>query len=224
MNRRDKKENRDDGKDEWEDDWQRLGFFDEFFDFDSIDDHFDRMRRYMDRIFQSAMEDANRPPALGEERNGRRVFGPFVYGFSARVSPDGRPHVEEFGNVPPRGFRQLDEGLAHLESGPQVQPEASMQRTIPGREPLTDICEGKDEVYITLEIPGVEKKDIDLQIREDELSVGVEHPQRNYHKDIQFPYRIEPDSVKATYKNGVLDITLKKSSSKERQGRKVEIE
>ena len=98
------------------------------------------------------------------------------------------------------------------------------QPVIPGREPLTDICESKDEVYITLEIPGVEKKDVDLQITDDELSVSVTHPQRNYHKDIQFPYGIDPGSVKATYKNGVLDITPKKVASQEKQGRKVEIE
>src|SRR5512137_2401264 len=62
------------------------------------------MRSYMDDIIEKA--------ASGELKD-TGEGGPFVYGWSMRVGPDGVPHVQTFGNVRPqamRGARELGAG------------------------------------------------------------------------------------------------------------------
>ncbi len=91
-------------------------------------------------------------------------------------------------------------------------------------EPLTDIIEGENDVAITVEIPGVEKEDIDLIATEDTLEIKVDSPKRKYHKRIDLPCNVKTKSTKATYKNGILDIVLdKKEKKKDHGGFKVSI-
>ena len=78
------------------------------------------------------------------------------------------------------------------------------------REPLTDIIEGVDDVSVTVEIPGVEKENIDLRVYEDSLEITVDDPTRKYHRLINLPCYVLTESINATYKNGILDIQIKK--------------
>jgi HSP20 family protein len=173
-------------------------FFDDFFDFGDIDREFARVREYMDRMMRRA-----RRGELDE-----REQGPYVYGFSMRVGPDGKPNIQEFGNT--KAPRRLEEGEEQLKMAE--------------REPLTDIIESDDSISITLEIPGVEKEDIDLTVEVDKFSINVNTEQRKYFKEIPLKAKVDPNKPKATYKNGVLDIILKKVESKDRKGKKVKIE
>ena len=130
---------------------------------------------------------------------------PFMRGFNVRFGPDGKPKIEDFGNRPiksPKGTSTISDE----------------------REPLTDIIEGDCDIAITIEIPGVEKNDIDLNVTEDELIIKVDVPQRKYHKVVNLPSKVKPKSTRATYKNGILDIVLdKKEKKKGGSGYKVTI-
>ena len=42
------------------------------------------------------------------------------------------------------------------------------------------------------------------------MVIAVDSTKRRYYKDIALPAKVDPDSAKATYKNGILEITLKK--------------
>jgi HSP20 family protein len=194
MTKKKRKRNNDD--DIWPD---RDAFFDDFFDFADIDREFDRMREFMDRISRRAARGE-----LGQEEQ-----GPYVYGFSMRVGPDGKPNIQEFGNTrtPKR-----------LESGEPEKLEATE------REPLTDVIECEEEISITLEIPGVEKDDIELTVEEDRVAINVDTIQRKYFKEIPLKVKVNPKTSKATYKNGVLDIILTKIPQKEKKGKKVKID
>jgi HSP20 family protein len=128
-----------------------------------------------------------------------RELGPFVYGYSIKIGPDGKPEVREFGNVKP--------GRA----GPQVKEE---------REPLVDIIETNGEVHVVVELPGVEKKDIKLHGTEGTLSISVDTPQRKYLKEVKLPAKVKVKDAKTEYKNGVLEVTLPKT--KEEKGPKGE--
>jgi HSP20 family protein len=133
-----------------------------------------------------------------------RELGPFVYGYSMKIGPDGKPEVREFGNVKP--------GRA----GPQVKEE---------REPLVDIIETNGEVHILVELPGVEKKDIKLHGTEDVLSISVDTPQRKYSKEVALPAKVKVKEAKTQYKNGVLEITLPKTrEEKKPKGEAINIE
>jgi HSP20 family protein len=130
---------------------------------------------------------------------------PVVHGYKILFGPDGKPKIEDFGNK-----------SAKTPSGePTISEEV---------EPLTDIIEGKDDVAITVDIPGVEKSDIDLVATENTLEINVDSPKRKYHKVIDLPCSVKTKSTKATYKNGVLDIVLdKKEKKKEDSGFRVNI-
>ena len=131
---------------------------------------------------------------------------PIVHGFKIDIGPDGKPQIEDFGN---RSIRS-PEGI------PSVSEEI---------EPLTDIIEGLNDVAITVEIPGVEKDDIDLTATENTLEIKVDSPKRKYHKSINLPCNVKTKSTKATYKNGILDIVLdKKEKKRDNGGFKVSIE
>ena len=67
---------------------------------------------------------------------------------------------------------------------------------------------------VTIEIPGVEKEDIDLEVTEDTLEINVDNPNRKYHKIIDLPCKVKPKTTKASYKNGVLDIVIKRKEKK----------
>ena len=131
---------------------------------------------------------------------------PIIHGYKIEFGPDGKPQIEDFGN---RSIRS-PEGV------PSISDEI---------EPLTDIIEGENDVAITVEIPGVEKEDIDLIATEDTLEINVDSPKRKYHKRIDLPCNVKTKSTKATYKNGILDIVLdKKEKKKDHSGFKVSIE
>ena len=130
---------------------------------------------------------------------------PIVHGYKIAFGLDGKPKIEDFGNKSIRS--------------PEGEPSISEEL-----EPLTDIIEGKSDVAITVEIPGVEKNDIDLVATESTLEINVDSPKRKYHKVIDLPCSVKTKSTKATYKNGVLDIVLdKKEKKKDDSGFKVSI-
>ena len=83
------------------------------------------------------------------------------------------------------------------------------------REPLVDVMETDDEVKVIAELPGVEKKDIKLYGTEDTLTISVDTAERKYYKKVELPSAVDAKSAKASYKNGVLEVRLKKKKEPE---------
>ena len=137
-------------------------------------------------------------------------MGPFVYGYSMSMGPDGKPVIREFGNVKasrPTAF------------GPQ-RPRLNVEEE---REPLVDLIEERDALKVVAEVPGVEKEDINLNATENSLTISVDNKIRRYYKEVEFPSMVDPESVKASYRNGVLEVILTKRETKPK-GRKIKIE
>ena len=169
-------------------------FWEDFFS--EISDEFIAMRKQMDRFVRDSM----RAPDDKEFRN-----RPFVYGFSFRMGPDGIPHFEQFGDT---RFGRY---------GPRRDSKDAK------REPLTDIIEAEDYVTITMELPGIEKKDINLEIVENNLIIDVDTEVRKYHKELKLPEKLDTDNIVANYKNGVLDIKIMRKKEEKMKGKKIEI-
>ena len=161
-------------------------------DFEEIEKIFEKM---IERMKERMVDDEDFKNLFEgiESRN------PFVRGFAITFGPDGKPHFNEFGN--------------RLSHGAKISEE---------REPLTDIIEDEKVISVTVEIPGVERDDIDIGVIEDTLEINVDAPQRKYHKKLQLPAKVKPETTKATYKNGVLDIEIEKSKGKKGFSVKVE--
>ena len=185
---------------------KRLPFFSPFDR--ELEDYFEEMDRYFEEAFRDIQK--NVPKELVRERDlpggGKvREMGPFVYGYSVTVGPDGKPVVREFGNIKPslRGREPI---------------ELSEKR-----EPLVDVFDEKDQERIIAELPGVEKENINLNLEDKSLVISVEAP-RKYYKKVELPTEVKADSIKASYKNGILDITIKKTGAEKPQGQKIKIE
>lgn len=176
--------------------------FDDIFDFG---EEFDKIHNRMDRIFNEMLRE-NLPEKLSEDEDAQ----PLVYGFSMRVGPDGKPSIQEFGNTRFGRARK---------SGEESEKPLELEE----REPLTDILEGENEIYVTVEIPGVEREDINLQVIENTLTIDVGVEKRKYHKNIKLSSEVDPDSTAATYKNGVLDITLKRKGKGGEGGTRINV-
>ncbi len=161
--------------------------------FDELNREFEEMERNIGRVFEEMKR-------VSIETEGEE--GPsYVYGFSLRVGPDGRPHVEEFGNVPGR-----------------IGEDSPLDR-----EPLIDVIEGENEISIIAELPGIEKKDINLSATEDSLRIIVDTPDRKYRKELTLPTRVKPDTTNASYKNGVLEVKLKRAEPKKKDEVRINI-
>ena len=176
--------------------------------FDDVDKIFDEMEKMMEEEFKDF---ASRVPKdYVKERklpdgSTAREFGPFVYGYSVKVGPDGKPEIREFGNVKPRR-----NGL------PLVQEE---------REPLVDVVETNGEIHVVAELPGVEKREIKLSGTEDTLTIVVDNPRRKYFKEVSLPGKVRVREAKSQYKNGVLEVTLPKAKEgKAARGEPISIE
>lgn len=172
---------------------RRFGFFS-----DDFDDEFERMRKEMERI----MEDAFR--GFDESEIERLSKDPHtkVYGFSIRMTPDGKPVIREFGNIRPGVKREM----------------------IREREPLIDVIEHREDVTVIAEVPGVEKNEIELNAAEKTLSINVRNPERSYSKLIKLPCKVNPNSAKAHYKNGVLEVKLEKMKEEKREGKSIPVD
>jgi HSP20 family protein len=161
--------------------------------FDEMEREFERIDEMMSSFFERGFAEL---PA-GKEH------GPFIYGFSVTIGPDGKPLVREFGNVRP------------TPKGPMIQEET---------EPLVDVIDERDYVKVYAELPGVSKEDIKLNATEDELIISVDTPQRRYYKEVKLPARVKPDTAKASYKNGVLEVKLEKVEKGKERGARIVVE
>ena len=80
------------------------------------------------------------------------------------------------------------------------------------------------DIVFTIDMPGVAKKDIDINIEPNSISVKAENGgNRKYNYSRKFKPTIDVDSAKATFKNGVLDITVTKIDTKPK-GKSIKIQ
>ena len=128
-----------------------------------------------------------------------RRYGPYVYGFSYTAEPGKEPVFREFGNIRPstRGIKPSE-----------------------GREPLVDIMDEKDVYKIFVELPGVDKDKIKLDVAYRSVQIKTED-EKKFYKTIDLDSEVDPDSAKASYKNGVLTIEINKKQIK---GKEINIE
>ena len=78
-------------------------------------------------------------------------------------------------------------------------------------EPLIDVLEEKDEVIVVAEAQGFNKENLKIQIENQRLNLSAEALERRYRKSLNLPARVIPNTMRTRYKNGVLEIRLKKA-------------
>jgi Molecular chaperone (small heat shock protein) len=167
--------------------------------FDVFEDMFRQIQEIMDREFREIEREFDELAKSGKVK----TYGPYVYGFRVTVGPDGKPIVEEFGNV------------KTVKGKPMISEE---------REPLVDVVEKGDEIRVIAEVPGVNKDSIKVKVvNGKKLIVQATGEDRKYYKEVELPAKVDEKSAKASYKNGVLEVVLKKVKTEE-EGIEIKVE
>lgn len=131
-----------------------------------------------------------------------------IYGIDIKIGPDGKPIVKEWGNVPSPfdGFQ----GLNAMNKIPEFGATKKMPQNTEIQEKtnidfIDNPAEGKGKIIA--EMPGVEKDDITITYREQKMHIQANGEKRQYKESVGLP-RIDEKSIKALYKNGVLEVTF----------------
>jgi HSP20 family protein len=144
---------------------------------------------FLDLLSEAVETDESEVTRSGEFRvKGLGDRGRGVYGFTIRTGVGGMPKVEHFGNI-----RTTEEGPVVAEV----------------REPLVDIFDEGQEIVIVAELPGVAEEDIRAEVQDDILSLETTG-ERKYAKEILLPEAVDVATLQRTYKNGILELRLKK--------------
>jgi len=117
-----------------------------------------------------------------------------MYGFTVKVGAGGMPQVERFGNV-----RATERGAVVEEV----------------REPAVDVFDEGAEVVVIAELPGVGENAIALEVKDDILLLSASDAGREYRKEVLLPCAVQAETVKSSYRNGILEIRVAKAAAAE---------
>ena len=156
-----------------------------------------------ERIFKRMSQSFFNIDDMFEEFKGKDSAGPFYYGYTMTIGPDGKPVVKEYGNVKP-----------------------GLLPTSDTREPLVDtiLDEKEKAVKLVAEMPGVEKSDVKIVVEGKTVNIDAVHGDKKYHAKVPIRYKVDENSAKASYKNGILELTFKLQEEPKPKGKQVEVE
>jgi HSP20 family protein len=118
-----------------------------------------------------------------------------VYGIRVRTLADGRPSVQPFGNI------------KRTPKGPVVEEV---------REPLIDLFDESYSIHVVAEMPGIEEKDIRLEIQGDTLNIQADGESRKYQKEVLLSREAKTGDMSWSYKNGILEVKIAVGKSRQR--------
>lgn len=167
--------------------------------FDSLDEFFKELEEKLEDFEKEVF----RLHSISPEDISNTYKKPIVYGFRIEIGPDGVPKIYEFGNVKRGGKSRVI-----------VTDE---------REPLVDVYEEEDKIRVIAELPGIDENKIKVEALEDnKILIEASNHDRKYRKEVQLPTEVDIDTAEATYRNGVLEITIKKKH-KEKKGKQIQV-
>lgn len=108
------------------------------------------------------------------------------------------------------------------------------------RVPAAEMEETQDAIHLKLEIPGIEAKDLDVQVTQNAVSISGERKEQTkteengvtrsefhygkFQRVIPLPARIQNTQVQAEYKDGILNLTLPKSEEEKNKVVKINLD
>lgn len=155
----------------------------------------------LDRFFKRMSDSFFDRDDIFEEFTSTRP-GPYYCGYTVAVGPDGNPVVKE-----------------HRNNKPGTLPSGT-------REPPVDIIvDEKDRVVkLIAEMPGVEKTDVKIDVADKTVSLSAEHGKKRYHINIPLEHKVDENSAKASYKNGILQLIFALAEDEKPKAKRVEVE
>lgn len=142
-----------------------------------------------------------------------------------------------------RGMRSLFDDFDRLMSGPwgwppRIRPLTQSFGSAYAWTPDIDVFEKDGKFFVRADLPGIERDDIEVSVQDDMLVVsghreeekevedetyyGLERATGRFYRAISLPAGIDPDEIDASYRDGVLQVSVPKKAAQE--PRKVQIE
>lgn len=106
-----------------------------------------------------------------------------------------------------------------------------------GWSPALDVHQDKENVFVRVEIPGMKREEIDISLHDGMLTIGGERKREEefkegeafrserffgrFHRSVALPTPVDPNRVKAVYRDGILTVTLPKAE--EAKPRQIEV-
>ena len=123
--------------------------------------------------------------------------------------------------------------------GMDLQPSSGFDRSFGTMVPRLDLDETDEAYVMTAEMPGLDEKDIDVNLTDDVLTIrgrkqheekdereGYRSTRRSYgsfHRSLRLPAGVDRDSIRAELSKGVLTLTLPKSEESRQSTRRIEV-
>lgn len=126
-----------------------------------------------------------------------------------------RGGVSVSGYVRTRGF--LGDNEYHLGTAAPPRPrERRASQAVEAVEPPVDVFDEGQRVTVVAEVPGITLDDLHLKVEGNVLSLSTgPGARRSYRKELSLEAEVEPGSLEATCRNGVLEVHLRKRSAGE---------
>ena len=139
---------------------------------------------------------------------------------------------------------QIDRLFQDFGQGLSARPQRLSNPFVEGMKEIhVDLSETPDCIEISAEIPGVEQNDIDVTLTDGLLTIKAEksleketkdeEEKKDYHliersygafqRSLRLPFSAQPDSVDASFKNGVLRLVIAKPQDTQQKSQKVSI-
>ena len=162
-----------------------------------FDDEFNRIFKKMSNSFFNIDDIFEEFKTKGSNQ------GPYYYGYTMTVGPDGKPIVKEYGNAKPE--------------------LVSASNT---REPIVDTIVDEKEKLVKLiaEMPGVDKSDLKVVVQDKSVNLSAEHGEKKYQVNVPLQNKVDENSAKASYKNGILELVFKLAEDEKPKSTTVEVE
>jgi HSP20 family protein len=136
--------------------------------------------------------------------------------------------------------REMNRLFGNFFSGFSLSPWAPMEKGAARTfSPRVDVSETDKEIKVSAELPGMEEKDIDVSLTRDTLTIKGEKKEEkeesgkdyyrmersygSFTRSIPLPVEVDTDKVEATFKKGILDITLPKTAKAIEETKKIAV-
>lgn len=131
--------------------------------------------------------------------------------------------IDELRRMQYRMSRLFEEFPEYIESSQLPAPRES-------QVPYVDVIDREKDIVVTVDLPGVDKNDIRINVRDNTLEISAEKKTAREHEDegylrrergysrfyrtIRLPTQVDEARAQAGFNNGVLEITLPKAEKK----------
>ena len=136
--------------------------------------------------------------------------------------------------------REMNRLFDNFFGGFSLSPWEPLERGVAASfTPRVDVTETAKEIKVSAELPGMEEKDIDVSLTHDTLTIRgekkaeteekakdfyrMERSYGSFTRSVPLPVEVDTDKVEATFKKGVLEITLPKTAKALKETKKVAV-